>query len=302
MIITEDFLKKETICGYTVTPKMKKIWAVELQMLEKFVDVCERHNLSYFMDGGTLLGAVRHKGFIPWDDDIDIIMPRKDYDRLWEIAPEEFQYPYFLQTTLSENGFFRTHAQLRNSETTGFIKIDGEKKVNCGIFMDIFVLDNIPDNVIEKRIFKYEIFIRKKILAYQYDRKYKGLSFKKKVFYKLVHTFFKVYPFKRFYKKFNRTLARYQNKKTSLVGDITLIWRPNVQWPREWYDGYCLLEFEGLKLRAPLFYKEVLARQYGNYMKLPKNVKAMNGRVHGNITFEPDVPYKVYFAQSGKVR
>lgn len=298
MIISEDFFKEETLCGYTVDTQTKKIWAVELQMLEKFVDVCERHNLNYFLDGGTLLGAVRHKGFIPWDDDIDVIMPRDDYDRLWEIAEDEFQYPYFFQTTLSEDGFFRTHAQLRNSETTGFIDIDGEKDINKGIFMDIFVLDNIPDGILSKKIFKAEILIRKRILSYEYDRKYEDLSLTGKLIYKFVHAFFSVYPFKKFYKKFNRALAKYRKRNTALVGDITLKWRTNVQWPREWYDGYCFLEFEGLKLKAPLFYKEVLSRQYGNYMKLPDDVTAMNGRCHGSVTFDPDTPYKDYFANN----
>lgn len=297
MEFPDNFFQEETRCGYIVSEKMKKVWAVELQMLEKFIDVCERNNLSYFLDGGTLLGAVRHKGFIPWDDDIDVIMPRKDYDRLWEIAAEEFQYPYFFQTTLSEDGFFRTHAQLRNSETTGFIEIDGCKQtVNCGIFMDIFVLDNIPDGILRKKLLKHEIAIRKRILAFQYDRDYSRQSVKGKIFYKLVHAFFKVRSFKKSYQKFDRTLARYQNRKTALVGDITLKWRTNVHWPRQWYEGYCYLVFEGLKVRAPLFYKEILTRQYGNFMKLPNDVSAMNGKSHGSVTFEPDIPYKEYFS------
>lgn len=298
MEFSESFYNEEVRCGYVVSETMKKVWAVELQMLEKFIDVCERNNLNYFLDGGTLLGAVRHKGFIPWDDDIDVIMPRKDYDRLWEIADKEFSYPYFFQTTVSENGFFRTHAQLRNSETTGFIEIDGRKKdVNCGIFMDIFVLDNIPNGTIRKKIFKQKIAVRKKILAFQYDRDYARQSLKGKIFYKLVHAFFKVVDFKKYYKRFDNLLARYKNRKTALVGDVTLKWRPNVQWPREWYDGYCYLDFEGMKVRAPLFYKEILSRQYGNFMKLPDDVGAMNGRCHGEVTFVPDVPYKQYFSE-----
>lgn len=295
MDFTKSFFEEEIRCGYTISSKMKKVWAVELEMLEKFIEVCEKNELCYFLDGGTLLGAVRHQGFIPWDDDIDVIMPRNDYERLCEIAEKEFEHPYFFQTTLTENRFFRTHAQLRNSDTTGFISIDEKKEINRGIFMDIFVLDNIPDGFLKKRAFKNIILIKKRILSYMYDREYHNLSLKGKVFYKFVHTFFKMYPFKKFFIKFNHTLGKYQNQNTTLAGDITLKWRPNVQWPIQWYDGYSYLSFEGLRVRVPLFYKEILSRQYGNYMKLPDDVSAMNGRSHGSVTFEPDIPYIKYF-------
>ena len=152
--ISEDFFKEETRCGYTVSAKMKRIWAKELDLLRVFADVCEKNDLEYFLDGGTLLGAIRHKGFIPWDDDVDVIMPRKDYDRLWKIANSCFEYPYFFQTSLSEKNFFRAHAQLRNSETTGFIQSDEKKDINKGIFLDIFPLDNVPSDKSEREHLK----------------------------------------------------------------------------------------------------------------------------------------------------
>lgn len=297
MELPEAFYQEEVCCGYTVSTKMKKVWAVELQMLEKFIDVCERNHLNYFMDGGTLLGAVRHEGFIPWDDDIDVIMPRKDYDQLFEIAEKEFQHPYFFQTTFSENALYRTHAQLRNSNTTGFIEADRGKNINKGIFMDIFVLDNVPSGHLAQSVFRQRIQFQKKIMEFQYDRIYENLNTKGKIFYTLVHAFFKIYPFKKYFANFNRnTLSHYKNKKTAIVGDVTLKWRSNVLWNREWYDSYTYLTFEGLRVRVPLCYQEVLTRQYGNYMKLPDDVTAMNGRCHGEIIFEPDIPYAEYFS------
>lgn len=294
--LSSDFFKEEVRSGYLVSEQMKKVWAIELDMVQKFVEVCEKYDLEYFMDGGTLLGAVRHKGFIPWDDDIDLIMPRKDYNKLLEIAPREFKSPYFLQSTMTENGFFRTHAQLRNSNTTGFIPIDRNKDINRGIFMDIFVLDGVADNCILRFMHKFEIQVNKKILAYRYDRNYAKLNLPKKVLYYFSRLFFKVIPFKVYFNRFNKkVLARYSNKKTKRIGDLTLKWRKNVQWPSEWYDGYYLLPFENLKLRAPMFYKDILAWQYGDYMKIPENIHAANGRVHETITFDPDTPYKLYF-------
>ena len=92
-----NFLKEEVREDYTVSENMKKLWLVELDILNKLIQVCNKYGITYFADAGTLLGAVRHKGFIPWDDDIDIILPRKDYDKLLSVAKEEFQYPYYVE-------------------------------------------------------------------------------------------------------------------------------------------------------------------------------------------------------------
>ena len=290
------FFNKEIRSNYLISEKMKKVWAVELDLLQKFAEVCERNNLNYFLDGGTLLGAVRHKGFIPWDDDADVIMPREDYDRLFQIAEKEFEYPYFFQTTLTEDDFFRTHAQLRNSKTTGFIIEDGKKNINRGIFIDIFVLDGIPDNKIRRYLFKKELEYHKKVLYIQNDIEYAKLIRREKLLYLFYQQVYRLYPYKKYFQYFNKkVLAKFSNKNTKLVGDITLDWRTNVQWPREWFGEYIYLSFENLQLRAPRYYHEVLTRQYGDYMKIPENVNDKNGKSHGAIIFEPDIPYKEYF-------
>ncbi len=293
--LPSSFYQPETRCNYHISGNMKKVWAIELDLLRKFTEVCEKHGLNYFMDGGTLLGAVRHKGFIPWDDDADVIMPREDYDKLWLIASEEFRGPYFFQTTLSEEKFFRSHAQLRNSNTTGFVVEDQQKDINKGIFIDIFVLDNIPDNKWERKFFQKKIEFEKRMLTYLYDVEYQKLTIKKKLFYLFVHLFFSLFSYKKFFIHFNvKSLGKYANVYTKLVGDITLEWRTNVQWKREWFEDYIYLPFENLMLRAPKFYKEVLTRQYGDFMKLPTDITAPNFKSHGKVIFDPDTPYVEY--------
>ena len=80
-VIKEDFLKEEIRNEFLVTTERKKIWVVLLDLMMVFDDVCKKHNLTYFLEAGSLLGAIRHKGFIPWDDDVDVLMPRKDYQK-----------------------------------------------------------------------------------------------------------------------------------------------------------------------------------------------------------------------------
>ena len=144
-------METEVLDGYEVSADIKQLWAAELERLDEIERVCKKYDITYFADWGTLLGAVRHKGFIPWDDDIDIMMLRDQYDLLCSHA-DEFEEPYFFQTFDTDEGYFRGHAQLRNSNTTGVLVDEVKKNVpfNQGIFIDIFPYDNVPDDV-EKR-------------------------------------------------------------------------------------------------------------------------------------------------------
>ena len=292
----QDFFQDEYRCGYYVTKEMKLVWSKELELLKEFDRACTKHGLTYFLDGGTLLGAVRHGGFIPWDDDVDVIMPRKDYDKLWEIARDEFSEPYFFQTSLSEKGFFRTHAQLRRSDTTGFIELDRNKSINKGIFLDIFVLDGVPSEKSKKNRLKRKIAFQKKLLAYKYDVDFSRVGFKRKMLFLVSRIFYAFVPFEVYFDRFNKkTLAKYSDKHTELVGDLTLEWRENVHWSKEWYKDCIRMNFENLSLCVPACYHEILTRQYGDYMKIPEDINAKNGRSHDGITFDPDTPYKEYF-------
>lgn len=166
--IPQEFLNEEYRCGYKVTREMKEVWAVELDLLAKLQSVCKKYNLTVLADSGTLLGAIRHKGFIPWDDDIDVVMLRKDYDVLLSVADKEFKDPYFFQTAYSEKNYIRAHAQLRNSNTTGCTIPDLTTSYNKGIFIDIFPLDNLPDDIKVRDKFIKKIRFRWKLIACPY--------------------------------------------------------------------------------------------------------------------------------------
>ena len=120
--VPDHFYDEEVRCGYHVSSKMKKAWAVMIDLLVEFDRVCKKNGIKYFASGGTMLGAIRHKGFIPWDDDIDVMMFREDYDKLLEVGPREFQHPYFFQNKLTDPCCVDIFSKLRNSETTALLK------------------------------------------------------------------------------------------------------------------------------------------------------------------------------------
>lgn len=124
--------------------KLRKLQLCELEILKEFVRICEKFSLRYYLTGGTLLGAVRHQGFIPWDDDIDVAMPREDYDRFAQIAPRELDPQYFYQSPDTDPYYFLSYNKVRKNGT----KIYEERFENAGfhkgIFIDIFPLDFCP--------------------------------------------------------------------------------------------------------------------------------------------------------------
>ena len=273
---------------YRPSSKLKRLWEIELDLLKVFIDVCNRHNLEYFVIGGTLLGAARHNGFIPWDNDVDVIMPRDDYDRLWSIASEQFKYPYFFQTTISETkeNFFRSHAQLRNSRFLGYCRSDEGKCINKGVFIDIFPLDRVPDDNIEMQSWQQHIMSNKKLME-RYCRKATKLKEYLRLSTIVAKLFFAFVPYRRYFNFFNkRVLGKYRYKETKKVGNISLGWHPQFIWPKKYFDEYCYLLFEGIEVKAPRYYEQVLTISYGDWRKYPKEVSEGIGTLHGEILFD----------------
>ena len=138
--VAPTFLTEEIRNDFFVSIERKKLWTVLLDLLIELDEVCTRNNLRYFILGGTLLGAVRHKGFIPWDDDIDVCMPREEYEKLLKLQ-NEFKHPYFLQTPYTDPNFFWSSTKLRNSNTTQIVDMFKYQGFNQGICITIFPLD-----------------------------------------------------------------------------------------------------------------------------------------------------------------
>ena len=127
--LPENFWNEEIRDEYLVSAEMKKVWAIEMDLYREVTRVLNKFNLRYFTDGGTTLGGVRHKGFIPWDDDLDICVPREDYEKLHQLA-SEFKSPYFLQSTVTDPEYGYSFMRLRNSNTSVVVKPFTHAKFN----------------------------------------------------------------------------------------------------------------------------------------------------------------------------
>ena len=124
--------------------KLRQLQLCELEILDEFVRLCDGHGLLYYLVGGTLLGAVRHHGFIPWDDDIDVAMPRTDYDRFWEICKTELDPQYFYQSPETDPYYFLSYNKIRKNGTEVYEERFKDARFHKGVFIDVFPLDDCP--------------------------------------------------------------------------------------------------------------------------------------------------------------
>lgn len=131
----------------------RQIWATEQEILDVIHQVCTEHGLRYSLAYGTLIGAVRHKGFIPWDDDIDLMMPREDYEKLLSVWDQSAPKGYILQNTRTDSDFTQNFTKIRKDHTT-FLQDEAEqtKHYHKGIFVDIFPGDRVPSGKLEKTV------------------------------------------------------------------------------------------------------------------------------------------------------
>ena len=276
--IPEGFLEEEERCGYIVSKQMKEVWAVLLDLLAEFDRVCRKHHIKYFASGGTMLGAVRHKGFIPWDDDIDVMMFREDYNKLCEIAPQEFQNPYFFQNKHTDHYCGMFMSKLRNSNTTALApeeKNPINKLSNRGIYIDIFPLDNVPDNETECEHFLEELNSKRQKI-YEAGRKIgvfsEALGIKhyiKKLQYHLLYyrRKRKMYTYIDAYNDYDKICQKYIDEDTSRFASLQFqASKRHFKYIAD-YKDLIEMDFEFLKIPVGAGYDHALSLYFGDYMK-----------------------------------
>lgn len=247
----------------------EKLHAQQIQLIGELRRICEKHGLRWYITAGTLLGAVRHKGFIPWDDDMDIAMPREDYDRLSAVCQKELGEEFFFQDEKSDPGYMYYFSKIRKNGTR--VQEPSLKGANMheGIYIDIFPLDVCPQKDWAGNLY----FGLMKVLNIA-------------VLYKTVPGFY--YAFNKPLAKIpvtaarvlsHRALSRCRDKLRKLVDKLCRGDRlctvcgahgyPRETYDKSWFAESVLLEFEGDRYPAPAEWDALLTNMYGDYMTPP---------------------------------
>lgn len=249
--------------------ELQKLQKVELELLVEFDRICRKHSIPYSIDGGTLLGAVRHKGFIPWDDDADVIMNRKAYQKFSAVVDDELDADkYYFQDMYRTAGYRWGYGKLRRCNTE-FIRLNQEHMpYKQGIFLDVFVCDYVPDNYILRCVCNFHSYIYRKMFYSEVGKwTSSGLE-------KVVYRILNLIPEKTLKKRYLNYIRRRNKKQTEYVKCLTFPACNRVYgYKRKWYEETIDMEFEGIVFKACHDYDEYLTFLYGNYMELPPENK-----------------------------
>lgn len=251
--------------------ELRKVSLIQLEIMDEVHRICEKHNITYYMIGGTLLGAVRHGGFIPWDLDIDIGMPREDYDSFKTVCQKELGERYVYLDHNSDRNYIRPHAMVARKDTRIHIKYDhvNPKTMDLGVYMDIFPLDNAPDDTKLRQDQANQLIKIRRFKSWRIPYSYSYKAWKRFAHY-AVSALLCWAPVREINRRQQALMQKYRGEQTQCICSMASQYSYEKQcMPRDVYGTPVLLAFEGREYYAPEKYGEYLTRLYGDYMQLP---------------------------------
>lgn len=251
--------------------ELKKIQRLELDALITIDTICRENNIKYTLIGGSLLGAIRHNGFIPWDDDVDIAMLREDLEKFKTICGKELPPKYFYQDMNSDPQYLYLFDKIRINNTVFKETFLSKYNINHGVFIDIFPVDNVSNNKVEaKKQFKNFIFYRHIFMA-----KYlsiKARRGKKKILAFLIKVFFPNSA-RNIRNKAFKIMCKYDSKKTRKVRIFPSTYAKRDIYDRSFFEETINHDFEGHSFMISKYYEQMLVNDYGNWKELPPKNK-----------------------------
>ena len=248
---------------------------VDLNIVKEVLRICKKYNLTYFMLGGTMLGAIRHKGFIPWDDDIDLGMPRDSYEKFLKVAPKELKNNLKLINYKTDPNYHYYITRIQDTNTKVIEeRIENEEEKYTYASIDIFPLDGTPNNKILRKIYFFRVLYHRAIMSLCYkdsiDKKRKR-SKKEKILLAImiklpIEKLTTAYKQKE---KIDKILKKQDFNKSKYVGNIMGAYRTKEIVPKEFYGNGKMYKFENIEMNGLELYDEYLSYTYGDYMKLP---------------------------------
>lgn len=265
---------------------IEQIHKATLGIVEKLIEICDKINVNYYVAYGSLIGVVRHKGFIPWDDDFDVVMLRDDYEKFCDycIKNENKLKPFKLLSRKCEKKYPYNIARLNNMNYKAVY--DNVQGYESGIFIDIYPLDGAGsdvDKVLKKMEKKKSNLFR--ITLWSIDDHYTKSTYNK--WYRSIIKYFvrgysKVRGAKHFLDKMENFKNLYDINNSRYIAEMT--WDSGLTlYEKSWFDKYIYMDFENLKVKVPIGYDDFLRCHYGDYMKFPPKEEQV-----------PHHEYKVY--------
>lgn len=245
---------------------LRQLQMVELELLIEVDRICKKCGISYNIIAGTMLGAYRHKGFIPWDDDADVAMFRSEYERFREACRSELdETRFYFQDHTCTPGYRWGYGKLRRKNTLFLREHQEHMPYEQGVFIDIFPLDAIPQSQIGRSIMNFRCFCIRKLLWSKVGKVADRSSFKRCVF-----TLMDCVPEKTVLARLDKMIEKARSKETDWVRILTFP-TPNTKWGyrRRWYEGNRKIVFEGYTFPGVTDPDDYLSFKFGEYMKLP---------------------------------
>ena len=261
------------------TKQLKELQSIELETLKEFDKICKNNNIKYTLIGGTLLGAIRHNGFIPWDDDIDVCMLRNDYNKFIEIQKKQLNNKkYYFQSMETDEEFGLPFGKIKrknsiHSETT--CPLDEKKQ---GIWIDIFPIDKIDDNKILAFFTFIKVFYYKSIIAFKLNFSFasKGI---RKIILNIIKFISKFYSINKAKKKYYKLIEKSNKKESSNYISHGGVYLLKEIFPKKVFEEIITHKFEDSNFYIPKYYDEYLTQIYGDYMKLPPKEKQVSNHL-----------------------